>query len=60
MRGSGHKLKHRKFNLSVKKLYFTVKVVEHWSKQVMDFLSLVIFETQLDMALSNLFYLTLH
>lgn len=36
-----------------------MRVVEHWSKQVMEAPSLAISETQLNMALSNLLYLTL-
>lgn len=31
-RGSGHKLKHRNFHLIMRKMIFTLKVVEHWNR----------------------------
>jgi len=31
-RGSGHKLKHGRFPLNIRKQFFTVRVIEHWNK----------------------------
>jgi len=31
-RGNGHKLKHRKFQLNMKKHFFTLRVTEHWNR----------------------------
>ncbi|KFV87189.1 hypothetical protein N308_11255, partial [Struthio camelus australis] len=54
---NGHKLKHKKFHLNTRKLFFTVSAVEHWNRlpvEVVEFLSLEIFKTHLDMILGNL------
>ena len=56
-RGNGHKLKHTKFRLNMRKNFFTLRVMEHWNrlpKEVVESPSLEIFKTHLDKVLYNL------
>jgi len=56
-RGKGQKLKQRKFQLNIRKRFFTVRMTEHWNKlsrKVVDSPSLEIFKTCLDKVLCNL------
>jgi len=56
-RGNRHKLKHRKFQLNMRKNFFPLRVTEHWSRlprDVVDSPSLEIFKTHLDAVLCSL------
>jgi len=61
-KGNGHKLKHRKFRLNMRKNFFTLRVTEPWnrlSRGVVDSPSVEVFKTCLDKVLCNLLYVTL-
>ena len=61
-RGHGHKLKHRKVHLNIRKHFFTVRVTEQWHRlprEIVDSPSLEIFKSCLDMVLGNWFYVAL-
>lgn len=54
---NGHKLKHRKFCLDMRKNFFTLRMTEHWNRQpgkAVESPSLEPFQTCLDMFLCNL------
>jgi len=56
-RGNGHKLKHRKFHLNVRKNLFPLRVTEPWNRlprEAVESPSLEIFKTRLDAALCSL------
>jgi len=56
-RGNGHKLKHRKFRLNMRKNFFTLRVAEHWNRLPRDIVyspSLETFKTHLDKLLCSL------
>jgi len=56
-RGNGHKLKHRKFLLNMRKNFFTLRVTEPWNRlprEVVESPSLEIFKTRLDATLCSL------
>jgi len=55
-RGNGHKLKHRRCRLNIRKHSFTVRMTEHWhkfSREVVKSPSLKIFKSRMDMFLGN-------
>ncbi|KFV78487.1 hypothetical protein N308_03038, partial [Struthio camelus australis] len=54
---NGHKLKHRKFHLNMRKNFFPVRVTEHWirlPREAGESPSLEIFKTRLDTILGNM------
>jgi len=56
-RGNGHKQKHRKFPLNMRKNFITLRVTEHWNRlprEAVDSPSLEIFKTRLDNVLCSL------
>jgi len=61
-RGNGHKLKHKKFHLKMRKTFSTLRVTEHWNRLprgVVESPFLEIFKTRLDEVLCSLLWVTL-
>jgi len=61
-RGNGHKLKHRKFRLNMRKNFFPLRVMEHRNRlprEAVDSPSLGLFKTHLDAVLCSLLWVTL-
>jgi len=55
-RGNGHKLKHTRFPLNIRKHFFTERLTEHWHRLpmvVVESSFLKIFKSHLDMVLGN-------
>jgi len=61
-RRNGHKLKHRKFQLNMRKNFFPLRLMEHRNRlprEVVESPSLEIFKTRLDKFLCSLLWVTL-
>jgi len=56
-RGNGHKLKHKNFQLNMRKNFLTLRVTEHWNRlprRYVESPSLEIFKTHMDAVLCSL------
>ena len=60
--GTGHKLKHRRFPLNIRKHFFTVMVTEHWHRlprEIVESPSSEILKSHLDTVLRNQLWVAL-